>query len=263
MALIQCNFYSRILKHNTTINVVLPIENTDLSNDENLDNIYKTSKKFKTIYLLHGAMDDNTGWLRSSNVERYATERGIALVLPAAENSYYTDMANGNKYYTYVTEEVPRFARSVFPLSDTREDNYIAGLSMGGYGAIKIALSNPERFSAVVSLSGVLDIESQVSSLNNKSVADYFAIFGDPNKVKESNNDLLYLLKKIKDSDNLIPRIYQACGTEDFLYEENIKFRDLARKLEIDITYEEGSGGHEWDFWDAYIKKALNWLTIL
>jgi len=131
---------------------------------------------------------------------------------------------------------------------------------MGGYGAFKLALNKPEKFAAAISLSGVLDI---VAVMRNPihPVFDVDEYFGGFDKLEGSYSDLFAQLQNLKQEGVSIPRLYMACGLEDELYEMNVKFRDFANSNSVDLTYEEGPGGHTWDFWDQYICRALEWLV--
>ena len=136
MARIQCDFFSAALGTSVTINVLLPQP----------DPAARTApRRYPVLWLLHGLLDDHTTWLRQTSLERYVDGLQLAVVMPAGGRSFYTDMAHGYRYWTYVSEELPALARAWFPLSDQREENFVAGLSMGGYGAFKLALRQPER----------------------------------------------------------------------------------------------------------------------
>src|SRR5262249_34286686 len=198
------------------------------------------------LYLLHGYSDDHTAWQRWTSIERYAEGLNLAVVMPAVHLSFYNDMAYGGAYWQFISEEVPALVRDVFSLSSKREDNFVAGLSMGGYGAFKMALTHPERFAAAASLSGAVDIREVVSVVNNDPLnkawlVEMRNVFGDLNKVPGSKHDLFALAKKAAKSA-VKPRLYQCCGTEDDLYPQNIRFRDAVRKMPLDLSYEEGPG---------------------
>ena len=254
MALIHCDFFSETLGFCTSMYVILP------QNTESQIGLQNRSFKDKhpTLLLLHGLSDDHTIWLRRTSIERYVAPLGIAVVMPAVHRSFYTDMAYGYKYWTFVKEELPSITRSFFPLSDKREDNFVVGLSMGGYGAFKLALNQPEKFIAAGSFSGCLDIV-KISGSEDIS-EDMKLIYDDLKNVKESDNNLLYAMKKAADNKKALPILYQYCGTEDFLYEDNQAFRKTAESLSIDLTYVEDSGSHEWQYWDKQINKFLQWL---
>lgn len=213
--------------------------------------------KYPTLYLLHGLSDDHTSWTRWTSIERYARDKQLAIVMPAVNRSFYSDMVHGASYWTFISEELPSKARSFFPLSDKREDTFAAGLSMGGYGAFKLALRRPELFAAAASLSGALDIVGRKENFQK----DFENIFGNCGTFPPED-DLFALADKLAASDGPKPKLYQACGTEDFLYESNIKFLQHARSLNFDLEYEEGPGGHTWELWDKYIKRVLEWLPI-
>ena len=148
MAFLRCEIAAESLRMATAVDVILP-DKGDLHDA-------------KTLYLLHGLTDDCTGWTRYTAVERYARERGMAVVLPEVQRSFYTDMVYGLPYFTYVSEELPAVCRRMFGLAAAREQNYIFGLSMGGYGAMKCALTYPERYAGAASFSGVSDLRRTI-----------------------------------------------------------------------------------------------------
>ncbi|UJF35017.1 alpha/beta hydrolase [Paenibacillus hexagrammi] len=256
MAFIDCHFYSETLGVSASMYVILP----QLSQSQIGLKSKVHGDKHPTLYLLHGLSDDHTIWMRRTSIERYASELGLAVVMPAVNRSFYTDMQSGYKYWSFISEELPRLAQSFFPLSSDREFNYAAGLSMGGYGALKLVLSHPERFAAGASLSGVVDIARLADDPERK--ADMSLIFGDTSKLEGSESDLFHLAKQLSDAKTTAPRIYQCCGTEDFLYKDNVRFRDYCRTLDLDYTYEEEQGEHEWGYWDQKIQSVLRWLPL-
>ncbi|MGI6705710.1 MAG: alpha/beta hydrolase [Clostridia bacterium] len=256
MALIHCNFFSEVLGVASSMYVILPEATQKQIGMENRS----YGNKHPTLYLLHGLSDDHTIWLRRTSIERYVAPLGLAVVMPAVHRSFYTDMARGYKYWTFISEELPQIARSFFPLSDAREDNFVAGLSMGGYGAFKLALSHPDRFSAAASLSGALDI-AQIGERRDAD-PEFENIFGDLNKLRGSENDLFYLAERTAAADGPKPKLYQCCGTEDFLYESNLRFKAFAENLSFDLTYEEEPAVHEWGYWDKKIQRVLEWLPL-
>ena len=187
---------------------------------------------------------------------------GLAVVMPNGGRSFYTDMKYGYKYWTYITEELPEIVASFFPISSLREDNFIAGLSMGGYGAFKAVLSHPEKYSAGASLSGALDMNISILSETDENFKmEISNIFGDTSLFKGSENDLYFLANNLE-SCTTKPKLYQCCGTEDFLYKDNINFKNFIEEKNFDYKYEESAGTHEWGFWDAQIQKVLKWLPL-
>ncbi len=251
MSLINIKFASEVLGRNTDINVLVPQRSTN--GQIGVNNCAKPGP-YKTLLLLHGLSDDNTIWLRRTSIERYALGHGIAVIMPGADKSFYTDMVYGDRFYTYISEEVPRIAREYLPLSDRREDNFIAGLSMGGYGALKIALKNPERYAAAAGLSSVADVRSFMAERTPELSK---CIFG-PQGVPEEED--LFCLARRCDASEVKPRIYMGVGQQDFMYKENVALRDTFRQLHYDFTYRESAGEHNWVFWDEYIQYVLNWM---
>jgi putative tributyrin esterase len=261
MALFNVHFFSEVLQLNTEMSVILPQKSS-----RNLNAIKNKDGKFPTLYLLHGLSDDHTAWIRNTSIERYVEEYGIAVVMPNVNLSFYTNTTYGQNYYTFAAKELPQIARELFPdLSNKREDNFIAGLSMGGYGALKIALTESDSFCAAASLSGALNMgEEAIRRVIEKPIWKSFfqGIFGDLTKIAGSENDILELAKRIKISGKKIPEIYFCCGTEDFLYQDNLKCKKCFEDLDMEFTYEEGPGDHQWQYWDEKIKRVLNWLPI-
>lgn len=239
MAIINIKFESKVLGKETGINVVVPEKSYE--------------GPYKCLYLLHGLGDDEGTWLQRSGIAKYAEKYGIVVVMPTGEQSFYANMKKGYDYYDYVALELPRFIESTFNVSDKREDKFIAGLSMGGYGALKIGLRECGKFAAIGSLSPCGDIaklEGFDSFLSN--------VFGD-DIVVPPEDDILCLAKK-QENNPLRPRIYLAIGLQDFLYENNKSLRALLEESNYDYTYREGAGYHNWDFWDEYIQYVLHWM---
>ncbi|MFD0681753.1 MULTISPECIES: alpha/beta hydrolase [unclassified Paenibacillus] len=255
MAFFDCHFFSETLGVSASMHVILPQSTTRQIGME----AQAVKEKHPTLYLLHGLSDDHTIWMRRTSIERYAAEYGLAVVMPAVNRSFYTDMAHGYKYWTFISEELPALARSFFPLSEKREDTFAAGLSMGGYGAIKLALSCPDQFAAGASLSGAVDV---VSLAYERDPVEFGNMFGDLDQIQGSRNDLFHLAEELVHLEGSRPKLYQCCGTEDFLYEGNVRFREHCRSLNLELTYEEEPGTHEWGYWDRKIQSVLKWLPI-
>ena len=252
MALINLKFASEVLGMQTEINVVVPQRST--KGQIGMSGEAK-GEKYKTLLLLHGLSDDASTWLRRSSIERYATENGIAVIMPAAERSFYTDMKYGENFYTYISEEVPRIAREFLPLSDKREDNFIAGLSMGGYGALKIALKNPERYAAVAGLSSVADVQDFIE-VHAPKVGKL--VFGEDMKVPPEED--LFAIAEACNSSEVKPRVMMIEGLSDFLLDGNLRLKAKFESLDYDYTYIDAPGGHSWAFWDKHIQYVLKWM---
>lgn len=255
MAFIDCHFFSDSLGVSASMHVILP---QAARNQIGMDAVVR-DKKHPVLYLLHGLSDDHTIWMRRTSIERYAAAKGIAVVMPAVNRSFYADMPRGPRYWEFVSEELPELARSFFPLSDRREDNFVAGLSMGGYGALKLGLTHPDRFAAAASLSGAVDLEW---AIRNVPGGEFHWLLGGKESVAGTGLDLYHLAEELAASGKEKPLLYQCCGTEDFLYQDNIRFREHCRKLGLALTYEEEPGIHEWGYWDTKIQRVLEWLPL-
>ena len=251
MALMNLKFFSESLGMQTEVYVVIPQKS---SVGEIGINSKKDDDKYKCLYLLHGLSDDHSIWLRRTSIERYAQEYGICVVMPCGARSFYTDLKYGEKYYTYIAKELPRIIREFLNVSEKREDIFIAGLSMGGYGALKIALRECGSFAAAAGLSSVADIEQRAKNWGTL----FKQIWGE--KIEIPPEDRLFDLARMMNERTDKPRIYMAVGTEDFLYDDNQKLRELFNKLNYDFTYKESKGSHSWVFWDQYIQDVLKWM---
>jgi len=266
MPFLQCSFHSNALGLACSMNVLLPQEAgaNQIGMESNADAARGETSGFPVLYLLHGLSDDHTIWMRRTSLERYAAARGIAVIMPAVNRSFYTDMASGPKYWSFISEELPAICQRMFRISRRREDTFVAGLSMGGYGAFKLAMRCPDRFAAAASLSGVLDMASRIEKGESPEWRDELThIFGDLAAFKGSDNDTMHLLSRLAQASAPTPALYLCCGTEDFLYQSNTAFRDHAHGLGVEITYEEHAGhAHEWGYWDQQIQRVLDWLPL-
>jgi len=255
MALFQCSFFSESLKISTGMTVLLPQSCEGQIGMEGSE----STEPPGVLYLLHGLFDDHTAWLRYSAIERYVESRSLAVVMPNAHRSFYTNMVSGGAYWTFISEELPKLVGSFFNVSRDWRKTFVAGLSMGGYGAFKLALAHPSRFAAAASLSGCLDIHSIATEEKAATRDEYESIFGPLDQLPGSENDPLALLDRFPTSGKT--KFYQCCGTEDFLYEENLTFRDRAQAKGLDLLYEEHAGEtHEWSYWNRQIQRVLEWL---
>jgi len=257
MAFFEISYYSKALNRNVPVSVILP----EIAKSESGAGAPDV-ESYKTLYLFHGLSGDHTTWMRQTSIERYAADYGIAVVMPDVGRSWYTDTCYGAKYFTFVTEELPAVCRSYFKgMSSKREDNLVAGLSMGGYGAVKAALSCPDKYFACASLSGSLDITRKGRAINLpewKSIFDYN--MKDGIELEGTPHDLYYLIRMRKEEKIDLPKFYFWCGTEDELIRINREYRDLLVELGVEHCYEESEGDHSWKWWDLHIQDALRFL---
>lgn len=265
MAFFQVNFFSTVLCFNTDINVFIPTPNSDeILNHKKSDYLYDGAK-FQVLYLLHGAYGDYMDWMRLTSIEKYAQNHKLAVVMPSASNSFYQDMYCGSAYLTYLMEELPKFVESIFPISKKRENTFVAGLSMGGYGALRLALEKPEKYAACASLSGAIDLGGLMEKFRDGSIEGPFrwdVLFEHPEQFEGSAADLFAIIAKRKAENRPLPAIFQSCGTEDFIYPLNVRARDRLKAMGVDLTWEEHPGIHDWDYWDTHIRRVLDWLPL-
>ena len=261
MAFIQMSILSKSLMRTVPVNVILPADKMVPPGMPE-----PPEKPFKTLYLLHGVFGSYIDWVNGTRIQRYADAHDLAVVMPSGDNAFYVDQPGGNNYYgEFVGKELVELTRRMFPLSRKREDTFIGGLSMGGYGALRNGLKYCENFGCVVSLSGALLVEGMEKRTNDDSYflnrRDYAeACFGDLSKVVDSDMNPKYLVRQLKKEGRPIPRIYMACGDKDGLLPVNQDMAAFLKEQGVDVTFEIGPGSHEWDFWDTYIRRAIEWL---
>jgi len=247
MALIRMGFFSKSLGMCTSCDVILPQQPACSC----------AARPFPTVYLLHPISKSHSSWQRLTSIERYACRYGVAVVMPDAQLSSYADMLHGGKWFTYIADELPQIMRGFFPLSDKREDTFVCGASMGGYGALKIALNRPETFGAAGSLSsGYISYRGYISRENERGLSLQWLTF-EENGLDEEGAASTAKAQALAASGENAPRIFITCGTEDPILLENCReARDFFGSFEgnpFDFVYTEHPGGHDWDFWDAHI----------
>jgi putative tributyrin esterase len=256
MALLTVDLFSESLEMGTSLTVVLP---QAAEGQIGVEPIVVPEHGWPVLYLLHGLSDDHTAWLRYTSIERHARAAGLAVVMPAAGRSFYTDEVRGYRWWTWISDELPRRVSELFRVSERPEDTYVAGLSMGGYGAMKWALREPERFAAAATLSGALDLayiqehdrRPHIRALVARVFADRIVAGGD--------EDLMHLVR-VADPSSL-PRLMLRCGRDDHLVAQNRRFVAACTTagVALDAAFEPGE--HTWQFWDRHIQAVLEWMV--
>lgn len=264
MALIHCNFFSKALRMNTDLNVIIPTPHP-AETPLNPGNYFHKGAKYQVLYLLHGTYGDYTDWQRLTSIEKYAQEAKLMVVMPSGANAFYQDMANGPKYFTFMTEELPEFIQTMFPASDKREDTFVGGLSMGAGGAFNLGIRRPDLYSKVIGLSGGMNFLDKMDTSAEESYEapwPFKAIFPEPYNGRGTGIDDLPILKKCVADGVELPGFFLAVGTEDFIYEHAKNTKAIMEELGVALTFEEGPGIHDWDFWDEYIQHGIKWLEL-
>jgi len=262
MALFQINYFSEALRRITTFNMFSPNDVPEFMRENNKH----YERETKTLFLLHGYSGNTIDWMAGSLAQQLAGKYNLAIVMPSGENSFYLDgKGTGKAYGRYIGEEMVNYVCQTFGLSKKKEDMAIGGLSMGGFGAIHTALKYPETFGKAIGLSSALIIHGvknmKPEEKNDMADYDYYSsVFGELDKLEASENNPETLVKKLKSANEVIPSMYMACGTEDFLIEENRSFRDFLKAQEVDVTYRESAGIHDWDFWNEYLEPSILWM---
>ena len=255
MALIQVNYVSSALQRTVPLQVILPVDK--LAPDGKLPK----EKKFKTLYLLHGYLGNYTDWVSGTRIQRWAEERDLCVVMPSGDNAFYVDRPEtGNCYGQFIGQELVEITRRMFPLSRKKEDTFIGGLSMGGFGAMRNGLKYHETFGAIISFSGAFHV-MDYENFDPKTRAFGEGLFGPMEAAAKSDKNPAVLAKALAEAKEK-PRIYMSCGTEDGLMPANRAFRKVLEENGFDVTWYEGPGGHDWDVWNGDIQRALEWLPL-
>jgi S-formylglutathione hydrolase FrmB len=248
MALIRIDHVPETVMVNLPLNIILP--------DPGKMGAVAVAKR-KVLYLLHGLSDDASAWQRYSSIETIALVYGLVVVMPSVGRSFYIDQPNGQKYFSYLTEELPQYLVDVFGLAPRREDTLIAGVSMGGYGAFKAALLRPELYSAAASFSGVLSLAILQAMPNDPRRDEFAFLFGDLEKLAGSEHDPAVWLKRAAQNPSLLPRLFLACSRQEDLYPLSGMFHAACQSLGVQAEYHEEDGSHDWFFWDGQIRRFL------
>ena len=255
MTLLQIDHVSEKVGVNLPLNVILP---HDIAQGG------RALEERKVLYLLHGLSDDASAWQRYTNIEILAQRHGLVVVMPSAGRSFYTDMANGQAYFSYITEELPAWLAASFRIGTAREQTFIAGVSMGGYGAFKAAFLRPDLFAAACSLSGVLALNLLQAPADKTGDAvlmhEFDMVFGGLQTLPGSQNAPMTWLQKAAADPTHQPRFHAACGLEDDLLPLNRLFAHAAAQAGVPLHYHEEPGEHEWVFWQKQIEKFIETL---
>lgn len=212
---------------------------------------------FPVLYLLHGKGGDHTDWFRLSPIEHLIRERlPICVAAPAVQHSFYCNMKYGLSYYDYIAWELPEKLGRMFPLTSDRNKTFVCGGSMGGYGAVMLALNCPERFGWAASISGALNVWDMIKEDNWE---EWEWIFGKKEQYLSSAGDLVHMLGEVT---NNRPHLFACCGLEDGLIKQNRTFVKRAQELGYDMTFVDGHGGHDWFYRNEMLLKVLDWLPI-
>ncbi|HIS26663.1 MAG TPA: esterase family protein [Candidatus Pullilachnospira intestinigallinarum] len=265
MAFMQVQFFSETLHMAVAADVIIP---QAVTHEIGMDSKENKEGNHPVLWLLHGATDDHTTWQRRTSIERYASSRGLAVVMPSAHLSSYSNLAHGGAFYDYISEELPEIMRSFFPLSAQRELNFIAGNSMGGYGALKIGINHPDRYAAIGCFSSAANRgkpEANSGDLFDNATWKMrnFIQYGGKD-LTGTYEDTFYMAEKNK-SLPILPRIFHSCGKDDFLIDRARETRDFFQHMEgnpYHYVYEEHEGIHGWDYWDAHIEDFLDFLHL-
>ena len=262
MATFDISFRSQSLTRPVDVHLIIPNDIPPMLRKGNPH----YDRPMQTMILLHGYTAGRMEWPTFSPVLELAGKYNLAIACPDGGIRFYLDgKGTGAAWCRYVGEELPAYLRSTFGLADGRANTFIAGESMGGFGALHTALAWPETFRCAVALSSALIIH-QVAKMTpdsqpvNMADYDYYeTTFGDPSLLEASRRNPETLVRELKAAGKRIPGLFMACGTEDFLLENNREFRDFLRREKVPVSYHEGPGTHNFEFWNKWIEPGIVW----
>ncbi|MDC7249569.1 MAG: alpha/beta hydrolase-fold protein [Sphaerochaetaceae bacterium] len=261
MAKIECSFYSSALKKNTRAIIILPSLSAQEYLEEKSNKYLIENSKFQTLYLLHGSYGGYTDWVLNTNIARYAQDKCLAVVMPDGENSGYNTISSSD-YKQYIAVELPNYLESVFPFSNKRENRFISGLSMGGYGAAYIALEYPQMFSYCGVLSGCVDFYELLwgeLSYAKKMSNSYKKQF---EKYAETNINLYSALNDYRKTVENNVKFFFTSGDKDIFISEIMEYADKLIEQGLNVKKQIEPGIHDWLYWDEHIKDVLDWLPL-
>ena len=277
MALVSVDYFSAALMCNVTFTAILPIGGEDdaFAVDDQLRCARPAAEAYpypparaplKTLVLLHGVTGNSADWLCGTRVRELAERLGIAVIMPSGNNSFYLDQAaTHNHYGQFVGAELVAVARRMFPLSARREDTFIGGLSMGGYGALRNGLRYAETFGAIMAFSAAVvtgGLDRGFAEAPFYRRREFMEdIFGPLDAVVGTDKDPVHLARQLVEAGQPCPRVYLACGTEDGLVGPNRTLADQLTGLGLDVTHREAPGGHTWDYWSTTLPQGMEWLV--
>ena len=259
MAKFLVEFYSDSLRRSTTFQVLIP---NDIPAGASRKETAYSRRPMKTLFLLHGYTGKSGNWVPEDLPGKY----NFAVVMPSAENSFYLDgPATGHAFDRFVGVELVDYVRKTFGLARSPEDTYIAGMSMGGFGAVHLAMAHPDRFGKAGALSSALIVHeiARLKPGESNAVANYEyyrSCFGDLETAETRDVNPEVLIRRLRDAGAKIPDLYLCCGTEDFLIEPNRAFHRFLLEEKIPHEYFESPGEHNMVFWSEYIVKIVRWM---
>ncbi len=259
MAKFLVEFYSDSLRRSTTFQVLIP---NDIPAGASRKETAYSRRPMKTLFLLHGYTGKSGNWVPEDLPGKY----NFAVVMPSAENSFYLDgPATGHAFDRFVGVELVDYVRKTFGLARSPEDTYIAGMSMGGFGAVHLAMAHPDRFGKAGALSSALIVHeiARMKPGESNAVANYEyyrSCFGDLETAETRDVNPEVLIRRLRDAGAKIPDLYLCCGTEDFLIEPNRAFHRFLLEEKIPHEYFESPGEHNMVFWSEYIVKIVRWM---
>lgn len=252
--ILKGNLFSKELEMETNISVLFPDNESEMPH--------------KVIYLLHGLCGRSGDWIDYTMLPFFANKYNAIFIMPEVARSFYSDMKLGPNYFTYITEELPQICKKTFNIADGKKDTFIIGASMGGYGALKCALSKPDNYNSCCAFSSPClflkeDLEHSNGALKFRELygaslfKDFQAIFGE-NIPWNPKDDVIELAKKLT-KEAYKPRVYLSCGKDDFLLKDNKRYYRILKDLDYNIVFEELEGRHDWEYFNKVLQKSLDY----
>lgn len=258
MAVMHINFTSRALTRKTDLYVAFPTPT--LQDMIQRKDRYDPEKRWPVVYMLHGAGGDGYEWIQRADIEALCCKYGFIAVMPSCELSFFNNTPDGRRYFDYVAQELPAMVEATFHASVKAEDRYIMGYSMGGFGAVKIGLTYPDRYRKIASLAGCMDISRFITDFERGSIFSIHGNLAGWPDTRGGENDMIALLEAAaarKAEGGYVPPIYHTIGKQDFIYAYSQEWRKKAQESGLDFVYTEGDGAHNFDYWAPRMDREI------
>lgn len=262
MAALSVNLYSQVLAREESLTVVYP---TTVRPGAYAEFVMEPGIRYQTLWLLHGGLQNDTDWLRFSQIEDYADEAKLLVVMPTIRDLHFNFEGRDGDYMKYLAEELPEKLGGMLPISMKREDNYVAALSYGGYFAYRTCIRYPGKYAAIGTFSSPVDSIADSQAVNDRLNAEIamgkmpHEPFRPTEEIRGTEKDVPFMLEKCWRDGVDFPVIFQCAGTEDKTFASNLSLLSVLRKTGYRHTWLEDPGNHDFRYWDAHVKRFIDW----
>lgn len=266
MSFIHLNFYADSLKFRTEVRVALPDYPRQRDPLTSRETAFDPQKRFPVVYLLHGFSGDYSDWATMMPIEAIANRYGFAIVMPHGYNTWYLNVPNGLQMENFIADELPAAMQALLPISDRADERFIAGLSMGGTGAMRIALQHPDRYRAAAAMSAVPDVSLPLCEpVGNEAYEQVLRssaerCYGGREGFDDTHKNILKLALQRKQEGTRIPPLLFQYGEQDVRFEMQYpRFKRFCEENQLPVLCTSSPGGHNFDYWSPTLLQTMEW----